>query len=488
MKLCLSLMSRRAAARVFFALLSLLSGVAVTRLDAATSPVLTLGAQKTLVMLVNFADNPGQPWTPADAHNHIFGDASNFYFENSYGQTWLVGDVAGWYTLPMNSTCDVAAIATAAKQAAVAAGYSLAAYQHYIYAYPANATCGMSGQGTIGGNPSELWINGDLSLHTVAHEMGHNFGLYHSNSLKCDAGVLSGNCTVAEYGDLFDTMGMNGNLHFNAFQKERLGWLNYGASPPITLVQSSGTYLIAPYETADSGSKALKILRSTDPVSGAKTWYYIEFRRAFGYDSGLATMPYVNYQNGVYVHLGTDGDGRSSRILNMTPNSGVADWYDVALVAGQSFTDGTGGVTIAPLSVGAAGISVAITLSAPTAPPVSCTRANPKLSLVGSGQSVGAGSTLSYTLSVTNQDSSGCTADTFSLSDVLPSGWNGSFVASSLTIAPGATVSTTLAIASPIGTAPGTYSLNAAAASGGYQASAGATYTIASTSKKKGNH
>src|SRR5258708_17969618 len=101
-------------------------------------------------------------------------------------------------------------------------------------------------------------------------------------------------------------MGITGPSHFNAFQKERLGWLNYGAAPTINTAQASGSYTIDPYETAGTGAKALKILKSTDATTGAKTWYYIEYRQAVGFDAALASMPYANFQNGVIVHVGSD--------------------------------------------------------------------------------------------------------------------------------------------------------------------------------------
>ena len=70
---------------------------------------------------------------------------------------------------------------------------NLATYKHYVYAFPQNA-CGGLGAGTIGGNPSEAWINGSLDLKVLSHEMGHNFGLYHSHALDCGTAVLGTNC------------------------------------------------------------------------------------------------------------------------------------------------------------------------------------------------------------------------------------------------------------------------------------------------------
>ena len=58
-------------------------------------------------------------------------------------------------------------------------------------------------------------------------------------------------------------------MHFNAVQKELLGWLNYGGSPPITTVQTSGVYTIEPFETAGSNPKALKV---KTPSGTGITW------------------------------------------------------------------------------------------------------------------------------------------------------------------------------------------------------------------------
>ena len=57
----------------------------------------TIGEQSTLVILVNFQDNPEQPWSLDEAYNTVFGDSNDFFLENSYGQMWLSGGVVGWY-------------------------------------------------------------------------------------------------------------------------------------------------------------------------------------------------------------------------------------------------------------------------------------------------------------------------------------------------------------------------------------------------------
>ena len=308
----------------------------------------TLGEQRTLVILVNFQDNPIEPYTPEDAERMVFGETSDFFLENSFGQTWLSGDVVGWFTIPLDSTvCDTSGIAAEAKSAASAAGVNLAAYTHYVYAFPQNYACHFWGLSTVGGSPSQCWITGDFELGVTAHELGHGLGLFHSHSMDCGTTTLGPSCTAYEYGDTLDMMGASSSAHYNAFQKERLGWLNSGASPPITTVNTAGTYFLHTYEVAGSEPKALKIQKSTDPSTGRRTWYYVESRQTVGFDGYLAGN--TNVPNGVLIHYGTESNGNSSYLLDMTPASGSSiywDWKDPALVEGQSFQDPESGVTV----------------------------------------------------------------------------------------------------------------------------------------------
>ena len=308
----------------------------------------TLGPQRTLVVLVTFSDAPAEPYTAAAARGVMFETTSDFYLENSFQQTWLDGDVAGWFPIAASSTaCDTAAIASQAEAAAAAAGIDVTAYQHLVYAVPQNYACYFWGRSSVGGSPSRAWINGDFELGVTAHELGHELGLWHSHSMDCDASTLGAGCMTYEYGDTLDMMGSSSFAHFNAFQKERLGWLNAGASPPITSVQASGAYTLDAYELAGSGAKALKILKSVDPATGQRTWYYVQARQAIGFDAALAGN--ANVLNGVLILVATEDSGNSSYLLDMTPASGSSiylDWSDPALTVGRTFTDPAAGVSV----------------------------------------------------------------------------------------------------------------------------------------------
>ena len=329
----------------------------------------TLGEQRTVVILINFRNDGSRPYTVDFANNIFFSTTSNFFLENSYQQTYLSGVVKGWYQIDMNSpidnvTCDYARIASLADQAATSAGVVLSNYSHKVYAFPQTG-CSWWGLSSVGGSPSQSWVNGTLDLGVTAHELGHGLGLWHSHSLDCgSAAVIGANCSSNEYGDIVDMMGASHVAHYNAFQKERLGWLNAGVSPPITVVGTAGTYSIGVYESLGSAPKALKILQSTDPTTGVRTWYYVESRKALGFDGFLATDPTQNILNGVLIHRGTENSGDSSFLLDMTPATPVYYWwYDPALVAGQSFTDPSAGVTITANSVNSTGASVTVSFA-----------------------------------------------------------------------------------------------------------------------------
>ncbi len=124
------------------------------------------------------------------------------------------------------------------------------------------------------------------------------------------------------------------------FRRRRLGWLNYGVSPPITAVSTDGTYTIGTYESIGPGPKALKILKSSDPTTGQRTWYYVESRQAIGFDGFLANN--TEALTGVLVRTGSESGGNSSYLLDMNPASDslIWDWLGNApLVVGQTFVD-----------------------------------------------------------------------------------------------------------------------------------------------------
>lgn len=470
----------RHAGRYTTALFFLVLSLAVLPVASAA----TSGEQKTAVILVNFQDETSQPISVANAHSLVFGEVGDFYWEASYQKTFFSGNTFGWFTIPVSkSSCDITLISQKADQAAVASGVNLGAYARLIYMFPQN-TCSASGYNSGSASiPSRTWIKGNnFNAYVIAHELGHNFGLLHSQSMDCGSNVIGGTCSTQSYGDPADTMGYGATTHFNAFQKELLGWLNTTGQPPINKVTASGSYRIEPYAATGTGAKALKIPKGIDPTTGQMTHYYIEYRQPIGFDASLDV--YGNLTNGVLVHTGVEGDGFSSFLLDMTPNSvptsTPTDMEDGALAVGRTFVDSVAGVTFKLASADASGATLEVTMGSNPTP--TCSRGAPTISLSGPTTSVAAGTTLSYTLSLSNKDSSACAATTFNLARSVPSGWTGTLAASSLSLSPGATVSTTLSVTSASTAAAGGYGIGTGASSSEgsvHIANASATYSVA---------
>lgn len=439
-----------------------------------------LGEQRTAVILVNFQDDLSQPVTPAQVQSLVFGTVSNYFKENSSQQTWLNGSVFGWYTASFTKTCDTLAIENFAKSAVAAAGADLSSYTRFVYMFPRNDACTWAGLAFMGGSPSSAWINGYFDLGVVGHELGHNLGLNHAHGVDCDAGPLAGNCTVLDYGDGADLMGSRPG-HFNAFEKEYLGWLDSGVTPPITMVQDSGSYRLDPYESSNNNPKALKILKGVDPSTGAKTWYYLEYRQPIGFDSVLSGVG--NLVRGVQIRVADEvtTNNAGSLLLDMTPNSYTAssagDLKDGALEVGRSYTDTAAGFTITTAWADASGAGVDVSFAKS-----SCTLGKPSL-LISPSQSASviAGTPVVYTVAVTNNDSAACPAATFNLQANLPSGWGGQWASTALALAPGNAASTTLTVTSPSSATAGSYTVGVTASNSSntaYSGSGSAVYSI----------
>src|SRR5262249_16848487 len=96
-------------------------------------------------------------------------------------------------------------------------------------------------------------------------------------------------------------------------------------------------------------------------------------------------------------------------------------------------------------------------------------------------QAVTSGTGVNFTATVTDNDSSGCSAASFNLGNALPAGWSGVWSATRLPLSPGKSASATLTVTSPTGTADGSYNVSVSAvdaSASSYSGSAAGTYVI----------
>lgn len=330
------------------------------------------GAKRVAVILFTFSDNSTQPYTPAYAEGVAFTNADSvaaYYAESSWGKLTLSGDVFGWYSIPAKSTgCGWSTWAADADAAAKAAGVDLNAYDNRVYAFPSVNGCGWAGLSYMPGTQS--WLNGTsgMSLHVMAHELGHNFGTDHANSYACtESGVrvsLAANpasCTSTEYGDPWSVMGsLTSRRQLTDFSRGNFGWLTTNALD----VSQSGTYLLEPIEPYDStGVQALRVKRD------ASTYFLLEFRQPYGHFDNF--LPIDLAVNGVMVRIVRAYSTLSqSQLVDATPST--SGYVDAALALGRSLFDPLSKVTFTTTAISSGRASVQILFgqdsSAPTTP------------------------------------------------------------------------------------------------------------------------
>lgn len=326
------------------------------------------GAKRVAVVLLNFSNDISQPYTPSYADGVAFTNANSvaaYYAETSWGQLTLSGDVFGWYTVPdTNAACAISAWATAASAQVTAAGVNLGTYDNVVYAFPYAPSCPWSGLASMPGRSS--WLNGSsgMTLHTMAHELGHNFGTHHASSLNCtDNGArvpLGGTCSTNEYGDPFSVMGSGSHYQHTSFSRGNFGWLNNANTLTVT---GPGDYTLKAIETDDpSGAEVVRIPRADNG-----TYLTLEFRQPFGtfFDSFSPIDPVVN---GVTVRL-TAAYSAPSQTRLVDANPTTLSLADAPLSVGRTIVDPVSGVTITTMSVSASGASVRISFGAVTPSP-----------------------------------------------------------------------------------------------------------------------
>lgn len=301
------------------------------------------------------------PFTPASINTNVFGalptkSAAEYYKEASYGAqllsgavtsgagtTWLQATVARPTTCGSNAQLDavLATIEGQSKTLAASAATNPVAnldwnsYPGGILYIADSLPCGWAGLGYIGF--ARAYTNGYQALWVVGHEMGHGFGLYHAGSVDCGANVISpSGCGVTEYGDPYVIMGNVNPGHFNAFQKNVLGYIQGGVANHLS---GTTTYTLGPIESPGQSLYAVRI-----PTNNANRTYWVEFRQGIGFDAGFAGIGTLGAQIRIAYPFenqcsGCSGKYDDTQFLDMTP--ATSPFTDGALVNGATYTDTT---------------------------------------------------------------------------------------------------------------------------------------------------
>ncbi len=311
------------------------------KVDGIADAVWSLGPKTILVIRVDFSDRPGDPVSESDMKDLIDTQTNTFFVNASYGQTSMISTVTATLRMPKTAATygdasDLYGLRNDALAAARAAGIEPNDYNLDIVA-PTNIFHNGAGFGAVG--TRGLWMNGNYSLRISAHELGHNYGVYHANFWSAGQSIISANGGNVEYGNPFDMMGSSGNQnsHFNVWFKRIYQWV---PSTEVQVVSTSGTYRMYALETAiSSGNHGLKVPRGGDPL---KRDYWLEFRQALPGNASAFNGAVINFG---YPYSGANG----SHLLDMTPDGNTSD---SALVIGRTFSDPLAGIYLTPVGKG----------------------------------------------------------------------------------------------------------------------------------------
>ena len=160
--------------------------------------------------------------------------------------------------------------------------------ERYLLVISPKAGCVWSGRAQLGGPKSKsgtLILHESASSFVISHELGHTFGLGHSNFLRCDNAAYDGawgeTCKGVEYGGTIDVMGnVDTTSPLNTYHQWRMGLLD---DSQIKQVWQSEVVNLAPSDFAN-GIRAVYI-------RDGKAAYWVEYRRKLdgaGYKPGLA--------------------------------------------------------------------------------------------------------------------------------------------------------------------------------------------------------
>lgn len=361
----------------------------------------TVGDQKTVVILIQYPDDPAtttvneEALLPAETTNSLVHDiyfqtggrsVDGYWREASYGKTSASGVVIGPVWVDRVYACNETG---AMRQAAINAADSQVDFTQYtrlMVIFPLEDSCTWGGMGTFGcstlssadggflastsWNGARWMTNIDNGVKLGAHEAGHNLKLYHANTrtftnattgLFEPLGPVGAAGTNTEYGDNFSIMGRFFNHgHYAAPHKQMLGWFNPGN---VQTVEGSGSFSIEPFENVTGGVQALKVRRGT----GNDAWMWLEFRQDIGiYDSTLNS----HGKSGALIHHADANTGSNTLLLDFTPETGN-NFADAAKLPGTGvWVDPYSNLTLSVDSITgvapASALNVTVSYVAPT--------------------------------------------------------------------------------------------------------------------------
>jgi len=439
--------------------------------------------KKIAVILIDFQNNHNRIFTRNQIASSIFSapySVNKYYQEITFGQINLVGktnpagDVFDWITVPFNDfPCNIDAWAQAALTQLTSSGYNMQNYDHYVFTLapvqrdPNNPpqSCWWGGLGELDGHNTWWNLRYTDAIKIVGHELGHNLGLNHANTYVCTnpdgtPASISTNCRSVEYADPFDLMSNRSANHLSSTRKRRINVLTTDQQLVVT---QSGNYQLKEMETGSAGVKLIRIPRDVSSSGAILTYYDLEYRRPFGFDSFASAAPVVN---GISIRLSDNNTWGPTFLIDTTPSDN--DFNDSALLTNQVFSDLQKNINIRTLSTSpdSALINVSFTqiptpspspspsLSPPPptpSPTPSCQLAQPQLQATPSTATANAQTEIRFTVRVTNQNSTSCPPEKFDFSLTPPnSNWKSATSPYNINLSSGQSADITVFLVAPV--------------------------------------
>jgi hypothetical protein len=290
------------------------------------------GRVRILVMRVFWSPSPPK-FPDTGQMKGLMKDTAAWFARTSRGRQHVSSKVTPWLRVGggMVNCGDLYGSVRRAVGAARAHGAATGGFNRYMLVMP---QCGTNSQGEKPGRVT--WIREKFPhLDVLTHELGHNLGLDHANSLICAADkrriTQGGRCSGQEYGDVWDSMGIS-TRPYSVGVLKRLGWAGRTAT-----ATGSGTWTLRDAEDSGKGLQGLRV-----KVSG-KASYWLELHTT---GVAMAKEPgsfAVSGTPGLQIRL--DTGKKSLQLLDAAPGNPDAtlfypdpDLVNATLPVGSSFT------------------------------------------------------------------------------------------------------------------------------------------------------